>query len=154
MEESRPSCTILIGKRHTRIDAVGRRLREETSRPGADDNGAAGSRTAGNSHCPGGGRGRGHRRGALFALVSSLDTLRNASETEAYYHFRRRLGRAILLGLELLVAADIVGTVAVEPTLENVLVLALIVLIRTFLSVSLTLEIEGRWPWQGGGKQG
>jgi len=52
------------------------------------------------------------------------------------------------------VAADIVGTVAVEPTLENVLVLALIVLIRTFLSVSLTLEIEGRWPWQGGGKQG
>ena len=92
--------------------------------------------------------------GALFALVSSLDTLRNASETEAYYHFRRRLGPAILLGLELLVAADIVGTVAVEPTLENVLVLALIVLIRTFLSVSLTLEIEGRWPWQGGGKQG
>lgn len=92
--------------------------------------------------------------GALFALVSSLDTLRNTGETEAYYHFRRRLGRAILLGIELLVAADIVGTVAVEPTLENVLVLALIVLIRTFLSVSLTLEIEGRWPWQGGGKQG
>lgn len=92
--------------------------------------------------------------GALFALVSSLDRLRKAGEAEAYYHFRRRLGRAILLGLELLVAADIVGTVAVEPTLENVLILALIVLIRTFLSVSLTVEIEGRWPWQGGGKEG
>ncbi|MFU0507532.1 DUF1622 domain-containing protein [Pseudaminobacter sp. NGMCC 1.201702] len=92
--------------------------------------------------------------GALFALVSSLGRLRKTGEAEAYYHFRRRLGRAILLGLELLVAADIVGTVAVEPTLENVLILALIVLIRTFLSVSLTVEIEGRWPWQGGGKAG
>ncbi|WP_436084128.1 DUF1622 domain-containing protein [Pararhizobium sp. LjRoot235] len=58
----------------------------------------------------------------------------------------------MLLGLELLVAADIVGTVAVEPTLENVLVLAFIVLIRTFLSVSLTVEIEGCWPWQDGRK--
>ena len=91
--------------------------------------------------------------GALFALVSSLVRLRNG-ESDAYYHFRRRLGRAILLGLELLVAADIVGTVAVEPTLENVLVLAFIVLIRTFLSVSLTVEIEGRWPWQGSEKEG
>ena len=92
--------------------------------------------------------------GALFALVSSLARLRKTNEAEAYYHFRRSLGRAILLGLELLVAADIVGTVAVEPTLENVLILALIVLIRTFLSVSLTVEIERRWPWQGGGKEG
>ncbi len=91
--------------------------------------------------------------GALFALVSSLVRLRKG-ESDAYYHFRRRLGRAILLGLELLVAADIVGTVAVEPTLENVLVLAFIVLIRTFLSVSLTVEIEGRWPWQGSEKEG
>lgn len=91
--------------------------------------------------------------GALLAFVSSLGRLRKG-EADAYYNFRRRLGRAILLGLELLVAADIVGTVAVEPTRENILVLAFIVLIRTFLSVSLTVEIEGRWPWQGGRKEG
>lgn len=86
--------------------------------------------------------------GALFALVRTLGRLGKVDEEEAYFHFRRRLGRAILLGLELLVAADIVGTVMVKPTMENVLVLGLIVLIRTFLSVSLTVEVEGRWPWQ------
>ena len=65
------------------------------------------------------------------------------------------LGRAILLGLELLVAADIIKTVAVTPTLDSVVVLAIIVLIRTFLSWSLELEISGRWPWQkrGGSRQ-
>lgn len=67
---------------------------------------------------------------------------------DAYPVFRRQLGRAILLGLELLVAADIIRTVAVEPTLANVGVLAVIVVIRTFLSWSLELEISGRWPWQ------
>ena len=70
------------------------------------------------------------------------------SETGAYGRLRRDIGRSILLGLELLVAADIIRTVAVTPTLENVLVLALIVAIRTFLSFSLELEITGRWPWQ------
>ena len=65
-----------------------------------------------------------------------------------YTRFRRVLGRAILLGLELLVAADIIKTVAVTPTLESVAVLGMIVLIRTFLSWSLELEISGRWPWQ------
>jgi uncharacterized membrane protein len=65
-----------------------------------------------------------------------------------YSRFRRVLGRAILLGLELLVAADIIKTVAVTPTLESVVVLGIIVLIRTFLSFSLELEISGRWPWQ------
>jgi uncharacterized membrane protein len=58
------------------------------------------------------------------------------------------MGRSILTGLELLVAADIIRTVAVEPTLQSVLVLGLIVLIRTFLSISLQVEIEGKWPWQ------
>lgn len=58
------------------------------------------------------------------------------------------MGRAILLGLELLVAADIINTVAIDPTLESLAVLAGIVLIRTFLSLSLEVEIEGRWPWQ------
>jgi uncharacterized membrane protein len=65
-----------------------------------------------------------------------------------YDRSRRVLGRAILLGLELLVAADIIKTVAVTPTLDSVLVLAIIVLIRTFLSWSLELEVSGRWPWQ------
>ncbi|HET9459468.1 MAG TPA: DUF1622 domain-containing protein [Sphingomicrobium sp.] len=64
--------------------------------------------------------------------------------------FRSAFGRAILLGLEFLIAADIINTVAVRPTLESVAVLAGIVLIRTFLSFSLELEIEGRWPWQPG----
>lgn len=62
--------------------------------------------------------------------------------------FRKTLGRTILMGLELLVAGDIIRTVAVEPTLDNVLVLGAIVLIRTFLSLSLEVEIEGKWPWR------
>jgi uncharacterized membrane protein len=62
--------------------------------------------------------------------------------------FRQNLGRAILLGLELLVAGDIIRTVAVAPSLLNVLVLGVIVLIRTFLSMSLEVELDGRWPWQ------
>ena len=66
--------------------------------------------------------------------------------------FRRTLGRSILTGLELLVAADIIRTVSIEPTMENVLVLGLIVIIRTFLSMSLEVEINGRWPWQGSGR--
>jgi uncharacterized membrane protein len=65
-----------------------------------------------------------------------------------YRAYRQLLGRSILLGLELLVAADIIRTVAVTPTFESVGVLAIIVLIRTFLSFSLELEITGRWPWQ------
>ncbi len=66
----------------------------------------------------------------------------------AYEHYRERLGRSLLLGLEILVAADIVRTVALEPTLRNILGLGLLVVIRTFLSWSIVLEIEGRWPWQ------
>ena len=62
--------------------------------------------------------------------------------------FRQNLGRGILLGLEFLVAADIIRTVAVTPTLESVGVLGLIVVIRTFLSLALQLEVEGRLPWQ------
>ena len=67
---------------------------------------------------------------------------------DAYSSYRARLGRALLLGLEVLVAADIIRTVALEPTIANVFVLGLLVLIRTFLSWSLVVEIEGRWPWQ------
>jgi uncharacterized membrane protein len=66
----------------------------------------------------------------------------------AYRECRRGLGPAILLGLELLVAGDIIRTVAISPTFASVGVLAIIVLIRTFLSATLTVEIEGRWPWE------
>jgi uncharacterized membrane protein len=71
-----------------------------------------------------------------------------AEPFSVYRSYRQLLGRSILLGLELLVAADIIRTVAVAPTYESVGVLAIIVLIRTFLSFSLELEITGRWPWQ------
>ena len=67
---------------------------------------------------------------------------------DAYRRYRADLGRAILLGLEFLVAADIIGTVAITPTFASVGVLAAIVVIRTFLSFSLEVEINGHWPWQ------
>ncbi|WP_226581392.1 DUF1622 domain-containing protein [Acuticoccus sediminis] len=67
----------------------------------------------------------------------------------AIQRYRVSLGRAILLGLELLVAADIIGTVLIEPTLTNLMVLGIIVLIRTFLSFALQIELEGRLPWRG-----
>ncbi len=65
-----------------------------------------------------------------------------------YQLFRQDLGRAILLGLEFLIAGDIIRTVVVDPTLVNVMILGLIVIIRTFLSMALQLEIERRWPWE------
>jgi uncharacterized membrane protein len=65
-----------------------------------------------------------------------------------YRRFREQLGRTILLGLELLVVGDIVRTVAAQPTLISVTILGIIVLIRTFLSFSLEVELTGRWPWQ------
>jgi uncharacterized membrane protein len=85
--------------------------------------------------------------GAVAAAVLTLARLRRR-ESDVYRSFRQQLGRSILLGLELLVAADIIRTVAVTPTLESVGVLAGIVVIRTFLSWSLELEITGAWPWQ------
>lgn len=87
--------------------------------------------------------------GAIIATVIAAGALlRSNTEGDIYHRYRRWLGRSILLGLELLVAADIIRTVAVTPTFESVGVLGLIVLIRTFLSFSLELEITGRWPWQ------
>jgi uncharacterized membrane protein len=88
--------------------------------------------------------------GALLAAATFVWRLtQHAGLDRAYHALRADLGRAILLGLELLVIADIIGTVAVEPTLQNLTVLALIVVIRTFLSFTLELEVSGRWPWQG-----
>ncbi len=70
-------------------------------------------------------------------------------ENEArYQELKGRLGRSLSLGLEILVAADIVRTVALEATMESVIVLGLLVLIRTFISWSLVVELEGRWPWR------
>ncbi len=85
--------------------------------------------------------------GALIATGVAVRAMLRRSGA-VYVPFRRSLGRSILLGLELLVAADIIRTVAISPTLESVAVLGGIVLIRTFLSFSLELEISGRWPWQ------
>jgi uncharacterized membrane protein len=66
----------------------------------------------------------------------------------AFESYKHQMGRSLLLGLEFLVAGDVVRTVALEPTLTNVQVLGLLVFIRTFLAWSLAVEIEGRWPWQ------
>ncbi|KUG51195.1 MULTISPECIES: DUF1622 domain-containing protein [Kocuria] len=88
--------------------------------------------------------------GTVVASLLALRELlgRRGGDRGTYESYRQRLGRSILLGLELLVAADIIKTVAITPTFESVGVLALIVLVRTFLSWSLELEITGRWPWQ------
>jgi len=85
--------------------------------------------------------------GAAIAFVIAAVRL-SRRESEVYRRFRQQLGQTILLGLELLVAGDIVRTVAASPTLTSVAILAVIVLIRTFLSFSLEVEITGRWPWQ------
>lgn len=90
--------------------------------------------------------------GAFGTLAAFLTGMAGGTVSRATLvaDFRSGLGRSILLGLEFLVAADIINTVAVEPTIESLLVLAGIVLIRTFLSFSLEVEIDGRWPWQKG----
>ncbi|MEQ3551132.1 DUF1622 domain-containing protein [Pseudonocardia nematodicida] len=93
----------------------------------------------------------------LAAALSGRVWWRTGSGHTAYRSLRETFGGALLLGLEILVAADLVRTVAVEPTWENVAVLGLIVLIRTFLSFSLEIEIDGVPPWRralaGGGRQ-
>lgn len=84
--------------------------------------------------------------GALIWLVRQM--LLRSDWTEALLSFRTMIGRGVLLGLELLVAADIIGTIAVTPTFRSLGILALIIAIRTFLSASLTVEIEGTLPWR------
>ena len=88
--------------------------------------------------------------GAIFYAMSHylFQAAIRPEREELYKQLKVRLGKALLLGLEILVAADIVRTVALEATLESVAVLGLLVLIRTFLSWALVVEIEGRWPWQ------
>jgi uncharacterized membrane protein len=87
--------------------------------------------------------------GLIAAVVSFVRLLRSPpSRPGAYRSFRQQVGKAILLGLEFLVAADIIRTVAVDPTFRSVGVLAIIVAVRTFLSFTLDVELDGRWPWQ------
>jgi uncharacterized membrane protein len=87
--------------------------------------------------------------GLLFATVLFVRAvIAQRADTNVYRGFRQRVGKSILLGLEFLVAADIIRTVAVAPTFRGVGVLAIIVVVRTFLSFTLEVELEGRWPWQ------
>ena len=86
--------------------------------------------------------------GGLAALAAGIPRmLRAATRPMAYQAMRRELGRAILLGLEVLIVADIIRTIVVEPTVESVLVLGAIVIIRVLLSFSLEVEMDGVWPW-------
>jgi uncharacterized membrane protein len=86
--------------------------------------------------------------GSLAAFVSAALSYRTVGPRRAYESARRNVGRAILLGLEFLIIADIVLTITVDPTLESALALGLIVLVRTFLSFSLEIELEGTLPWR------
>ena len=86
---------------------------------------------------------------AVFALLNAALGLARKEVGETIYQgLRQTLGRGILLGLEFLIASDIIYTVAVELTFETIGVLAIVVLIRTFLSLTLEVEMSGRWPWQ------
>ena len=88
----------------------------------------------------------------LAALVATAIYVRggvgHGAWAAGFQPFRATLGRGILLGLEFLIAADIIRTITLDPTLDSLVVLGGIVIVRTFLSLSLQVEIEGRWPWQ------
>lgn len=84
--------------------------------------------------------------GTYLFIYQSLS--KQLSAKERFHQYKSKLGSSLLLGLEILVAADVIRTVALEPTLLNVSVLGILVVIRTFLSWSLMVEIEGHWPWR------
>lgn len=86
---------------------------------------------------------------AVFHCSSGVHAIQGYNAERVFREVRQRLGRGILLGLEFLIAADIILTVAIDLTFESVGVLALIVLVRTFLSFTLEVELTGSWPWQG-----
>jgi uncharacterized membrane protein len=85
--------------------------------------------------------------GIVYSLVR-YPFRRMQQVQNAYKPFKEMIGKTLLLGLEFLVAADIIRTVALSPTLQNVVILGVLVVIRTFLSWSIVVEMEGRWPWQ------
>ena len=84
----------------------------------------------------------------VAGFVSGLRAVRVGGVAVAVEAIKRPIGRGLLLGLDLLIAADIIRTVTLEPTLENVTALGLLIIVRTFLAWSLVVELEGRWPWQ------
>ena len=85
--------------------------------------------------------------GALYSLFIFMISVFKKKDS-SYILLRQSLGKSILLGLEILIAADIMATVVTDPTMKSVTILGVIVLIRTFLSLSLQVEVEGRFPWQ------
>ncbi len=90
---------------------------------------------------------------AVVIMTVSGRTVRHLfkrPDQSGYERYKHSLGKALLLALELLVAADVARTVTLAPTMENVSVLGILVLVRTILSWSLIVEMEGRWPWQAG----
>jgi uncharacterized membrane protein len=87
--------------------------------------------------------------GIVFAFARFALERGKPGPKEAYERLRRKIGMTILLGLEILVAADIIATVVADPSIDRVLALGLIVLIRTFLSLSIQVELDGKLPWQG-----
>ena len=88
--------------------------------------------------------------GSIVGIVGYARDVRELDRTLAYERLRTNIGRTILLGLEVLIVADIVRTIIVDATFESVAVLGVIVLIRILLSLSLEVEIEGAWPWRRG----
>jgi uncharacterized membrane protein len=84
----------------------------------------------------------------VLAVVSGGRQRADSVRTDVFTDYKRRMGRGLLLGLELLLAADIIGTVALTPTLESLASLGLLAVIRSFLSWSLDVEIDGCWPWR------
>lgn len=85
--------------------------------------------------------------GSIYTIGKFIFLIKSKSPIN-YIELRQAVGKSILLGLEILIAADIMATVSTEPTLKSVSILGLIVLIRTFLSLSLQVELEGKFPWQ------
>ena len=86
--------------------------------------------------------------GSVLALINAAAELRTGSRGRAFRAARRGIGQAVLLGLEILIVADIVTTITIDPTIESALTLGLIVLVRTFLSFSMEIELEGVVPWR------
>ena len=91
---------------------------------------------------------------SIATILFTVALLKKKGLEVSIHDYKVRIGRAMLLSLEVLIAADIVETVALAPTMENMVTLGIIVIVRTFLSWALTLEIEGPWPWQSDGRHG
>lgn len=86
--------------------------------------------------------------GFVWSIAKSIAVYARHTTDERYVSFRRDLGRSTLIALELLVAADILRSLVLEPSLQNIAVLGALVTIRTFLSFSIDVELDGCWPWQ------